>query len=363
VYAAVPCPLYSSGTQISLPSRVANTYTLQFDGADDYVDLPSQPIPNSGFTVEAWIYGSSWAFSGRFARILAVDFAGYSYDNPFAFLVTGTGQLGYVFSSGLADLDTQAPHASSPTLATNTWYHVALSFDGNRKNLYVGGVLRLTVINAITFTNALNNRLLLGDFNSASNGSGEWKGELDEIRVWSIARSDVQLQSAMNSFLAGTETNLVAYYALEEGNGYQVQDAVLGQYGAIKNQNPARWLSNTIARRPPAGCTCLGAYVGSITPSSVAPNYYTGTCLAQCPTPIASFPYSIGAGASLGGDTRTVSRVFLFSNITHGCPASIVMRYVGLMGLLSCRSRVPWVIWLVARKASLVSRRPQHGPT
>lgn len=50
-------------------------------------------------------------------------------------------------------------------------------------------------------------------------------GYIDEVRVWTVARSQVELQQYMHTSLTGTEANLVAYWALDEMSGDVVVDS------------------------------------------------------------------------------------------------------------------------------------------
>ena len=42
-------------------------------------------------------------------------------------------------------------------------------------------------------------------------------GEMDEVRIWEGARSQAEIMTYMNCELSGTESNLVAYYNLNQG--------------------------------------------------------------------------------------------------------------------------------------------------
>jgi hypothetical protein len=44
-----------------------------------------------------------------------------------------------------------------------------------------------------------------------------FNGVMDEVRIWNVARTQSEIQSNMNSELAGTETGLVAYYPFNQG--------------------------------------------------------------------------------------------------------------------------------------------------
>jgi hypothetical protein len=82
-------------------------------------------------------------------------------------------------------------------------------------------------------------------------------GSLDEIRIWNIARSQQEIQAAMNSCLAGDESGLVGYWRLDETSGQLIIDSspsgnhgTLGANDAVGADDPARSLSFA-----PVSCT------------------------------------------------------------------------------------------------------------
>jgi hypothetical protein len=102
--------------------------------------------------------------------------------------------------------------AATGGLAPNLWYHVAGVYDGQMLRLYVNGVLKtsLGVSGSITqYPDVLSlarnsywpDRLFAGD--------------IAEVRVWSRARSQVEIQQAMFARLTGQEAGLVAQWRLE----------------------------------------------------------------------------------------------------------------------------------------------------
>lgn len=192
---------------------------LNFDGTNDYVDLGSQILNSSAFTIEAWVNGSSFANTGRFNRIMALNYGSYTSDNPFTLFVDNSGNIGYVFGTGATATDQQAPLSFSPTLSSSTWYHVVLTFDGAQKQLYVDGVLYGTISDAGTFTNTNSESLIIGDFDTGSSDNGEWEGSIDEVRIWSDVRTQQEILDNMFANLTGDEANLAAYYRFNQGIG------------------------------------------------------------------------------------------------------------------------------------------------
>ena len=68
-----------------------------------------------------------------------------------------------------------------PTIAANTWYHVAGTWDGTTKRLYLNGVMVASVASTTTYNT--QNISLGGD----DNGAGPtllWNGMLDDLRIY-----------------------------------------------------------------------------------------------------------------------------------------------------------------------------------
>jgi hypothetical protein len=59
-------------------------------------------------------------------------------------------------------------------------------------------------------------------------------GQMDEVRVWTIARSASDIASTMHRMLVGNEPGLVLYWRFEEGSGRVVSDSSpAGNDGAV----------------------------------------------------------------------------------------------------------------------------------
>jgi hypothetical protein len=74
--------------------------------------------------------------------------------------------------------------------------------------------------------------LIIG--NSASSDQ-VFDGVIDEIRLWNGIRNSIQIQSNMFFYLQGNETDLQAYWKLNEGNGNIVHDATSNTENGIIN--------------------------------------------------------------------------------------------------------------------------------
>ena len=179
--------------------------SLNFDGSNDNVSttLPTVfgDIPNNDFTIEAWIKPGGTAF----CRVL---FAQLDISN-FASLSLSTSNEIYFYVSNVSG------EVSTATLPIGVWSHVACTWDANTSltQIYINGVLETTTAGGSSSTGS-NNMMTIG---TKTDGTQPFTGEVDELRIWDVIRTQCQINGAMNSEFTVAQTNLVAYYNFNQG--------------------------------------------------------------------------------------------------------------------------------------------------
>ena len=83
-------------------------------------------------------------------------------------------------------------------ITDNRWHHLAFTYDGNRGRVYVDGKLETAAPNAESFQS--NDPITIGVPN-LDNANG-LKGIIDEIRISNVARTEKEIQEAMDVGLA-----------------------------------------------------------------------------------------------------------------------------------------------------------------
>lgn len=181
----------------------------------DYLAIPNAVgnTPSSAVTVEAWIKPTAinsglTVILGRGRSALA---GGY-----LLVLNENNHTISYIFTSqGQAEL---ASNLLLPGgLPLNSWTHLAFTYDQNggadNFRLYVNGHLA----NKKTWTGGLNqpgrSRLFIG---SPPYETQHYKGAVDDVRIWDVARSQTEIKAMMSKQLAGNESHLTAYYPFND---------------------------------------------------------------------------------------------------------------------------------------------------
>ena len=202
----------------------AQNYALNLDGNGDYVGFSTIPSYNSTMTIEAWIkivIPSGYAI----AEPNIVSWGASANSVEFRLGISGgtaTLQFG-IDATGSGGGAWQAIYGST-NINTGNWVHVAVVKNGTTSTLYINGVSEAS--------GTIDRALALSTFdigNLNEHGSQQnryFPGLIDEVRIWSTARTQSELQASMNKELAGNESGLAHYYKMLTGNGTTLTDNV-----------------------------------------------------------------------------------------------------------------------------------------
>ncbi|UCE17255.1 MAG: VCBS repeat-containing protein [Gemmatimonadota bacterium] len=199
---------------------------LQFNGSNSSLSCPAAPSLNltEALTFEAWMYPTGWGemFNLGFGRVFDKElFALYlieshpAYnDNSLAFQLThASGSLSLATTpEGSIDLD--------------TWQHVAVMYDGTTSDItiYLDGVEQILSQSPQPSGPLMDNSASDFVIGNDSDGNLAFEGNLEEVRLWNITRTEDEILSGMNSYLVGNEPGLVVYWQLNEGSGAAITD-------------------------------------------------------------------------------------------------------------------------------------------
>ena len=225
------------------PVGAAEAAALQLNGVNQSVQIADSPSvsPTGPITVEAWI---NRAASGLQHSIVE-KFGCTVGDGGYVLRVTAGDRL--LFGTR-DDCNNGSSVIGNIPIPANVWTHVAGSWDGARLRLFVNGVADTT---ATTTRNPKNGTspLRIGE---RGNGGTPFNGQIDEVRLWNVARTVAQIATNRTVCLVGNEAGLAGYWRLDEGAGVTTADATgNGNTGTLVNGASWAAVSAFVCAAPP----------------------------------------------------------------------------------------------------------------
>jgi len=184
--------------------------SLLLDGVGGHVTLADQGefdfTTNDDFTIESWFRYSG---SDRQPRIIShLDPANTEGPRTFDLgFQRATGSLFFTVTDG-----TNAARVitTSESLNDDVWHQVSAVFDATDDSIrvYVDGIFEgsASTANLNDITNS--NDVTIGGF-AADSWFG---GQLDEMRIWGVARTKAEIAASWNQLLTGDEAGLLGYW-------------------------------------------------------------------------------------------------------------------------------------------------------
>lgn len=217
----------SAQAPISTPDYAGGGNALDFDGTSDYVNVPNIAAYDFGsgsFTYECWVeldaigsgfnaIANSWTAS---SCISGPSITGWGITNDV------NSKISFWIGDGNSSCGFNVATTGS-VLSANEWVHIACVRNGNAMEIYIDGILSATTTTSRTLTGGLD--VQIGKYyTSHPPSTSNIDGQIDEVRLWNVARSQAQIRDAMNRGLVGNETGLVGYWTMNEGTGSVVSD-------------------------------------------------------------------------------------------------------------------------------------------
>lgn len=188
---------------------------IYLDGDGDYVSVPNtEKLQSLGsdFTLELWVLPVSQTYNTILAKGI----------NTFMIEMVPGDFVGY-YTKGL-DVDLSNSWVSygrlmlENQLSTKNWNHIAYTYSAQSGliKLYYNG----NFVHSAPATGSME-----ADTESIRIGSRPYpndeyklffKGSIDEVRIWNIARTESQIKSSYQKELTGQEAGLVSYYSFNE---------------------------------------------------------------------------------------------------------------------------------------------------
>ncbi len=188
------CPNSSTFDLAVTAAGIANNYSMNFDGSNDFIEISYNSIFNqSVYSFSFWIKNDSNSTGGDKGIICAdTSTRGFAIQQNSQVLKFTPN-----ISSGASTVSD-----SDFFNTTSTWIHCALTFDGTDLILYKNGVSAATQSSGTLTLNANNNNLTIG--NNPFTSGRFFAGSVDEVAIWNTALTSTQVQSIYDA----TSTNL-----------------------------------------------------------------------------------------------------------------------------------------------------------
>ena len=183
----------SGGTLLNGTSYTGGT--IQFDGTDDYVNLPTPFGGLSTFTVDTW-FNPTVAYSGNTANAVITttwNSGDVNYYIGWGGYFTTAGRI----AAGIYKNGWVTAGSFVPTL--NTWYNVSLSLSSGQLKMYVNGSLFSTVSTAVIPNNIYGGIYVGKRWDTSSSGNEFFTGRIPSIKIYNRALSDSEIQQNFNA--------------------------------------------------------------------------------------------------------------------------------------------------------------------
>ena len=218
-----------STNRLGYATNVAPTFpnrALNLDGSDGHVKIQSSDglTFSDQITVEAWINTANFWGAVLHKQYSTTD----GNDVWFGLSPFGDIGLSWLFRINGSEKHFVFDYPFQP----GTWYHIAETYDSsaNVGKAYVNGVEigSETVSGALTFGSG---PWYIGVDTDGSELDNYWDGQIDEVRIWNIARTQEDIKATIKTTLQGDEPGLVAYWNFDDGTANDL--SLNGNHGIL----------------------------------------------------------------------------------------------------------------------------------
>jgi murein DD-endopeptidase MepM/ murein hydrolase activator NlpD len=286
-----------TSTPVPTTPAPASNYALRFQSTSfsQGIMMPTATaLDFSGdMTIEFWIrttsaYGGGAWHDAQWILDKDMPWGG----NPDWAVVAYNGHI--VFNNGNPGGNDQ-PLQSVQAVNNGSWHHVAIT-----RNTSTGNGLTTIYIDGVQDTSGLFSIASIGNpfalTVGVEGGPGSlnpraFRGDLDDLRLWNIARSQAEIQEKMNVRLQGNETGLAGYWNFDEGEGQIVGDGSpyhtngqLGSYPSSDDGDP-EWIlaSEIFTGTPPTPVPVTPGPTITPIPTNPPLPWYCDICDVGCP--------------------------------------------------------------------------------
>ncbi|MFN6487007.1 MULTISPECIES: patatin-like phospholipase family protein [unclassified Nostoc] len=221
-----------------MTNQVYSQSVITFDGQDDYIDFGKNDFGgvfaqgSSAFTISGWVNPHQLTDKATTYGTRNVFFARSSdrYSDNFEFGISESGNLDVFIDE---TNEKKIKSFGNGELTVGQWHFLAIVFNKGQLSIYLDdheyfGYFTGDSLNKATSSVTLGATLHNNVF---------FTGQLANISVWNYPCPPVEIERHRSQPLVGNEQGLVAYWALNEGQGTTVKDqTVNGHNGNLRGK-------------------------------------------------------------------------------------------------------------------------------
>ncbi|GAB3639158.1 hypothetical protein GCM10027422_47490 [Hymenobacter arcticus] len=307
-----PSTFLTTGQSATLQARSAITpAALIFDGGSNglVINQPGTTTPAlltdvvNTFTVEAWVNptathevdqqstGGTAGVNGQRYLIFPENGGNWGAEHAGMGISVGTNGVSvYEHAGGY-----MPPLLVWEGILTG-WTHVAVVYTDRRPTLYINGQLKAQGEQSLqTYVHP--------SLGLAGGYYGYYQGQVDELRIWSEARTPAQLQATYQQALVVMPATLVGCWHFDEGTGLTTADAGGRQLTATLWDPTSPWLTTAVAPIAPALTYSWSPALGL--------TQTTGTTVVATPAATTTYTVTATGGAGCATSQATVTLTVL----------------------------------------------------
>ena len=199
---------------------LSNEYSAYFGGNGDKInisDIDNSPLDLSnqgtimawikpdGLTQETWANIVTKSDNGNYGGNLS----GISY-----YLIWR--QSDSVIKGVVCDGNSTSG-VTMPLLTDEDWHHIAYTFDGQNNSIYLDGILIDSTPQTNSGPQSTNYPLKIGGdaFGNDGGSSDDFKGNIDEVQIWKVALTEIEINYFMGTDVSSINNDLVGYWKFD----------------------------------------------------------------------------------------------------------------------------------------------------
>ncbi len=207
---------------------------FDFNGTNQYITFGvAAGLGSNTFTLECWFYkkgagNTTSSGTGGITTIIPLISKGRGEadgDNRDMNYILGINSVTNVLCADFEEGASQPsiglnhPIQGTTTIVNNTWYHAAVTFDGQRWRIFLNGIQEATdSIGVLPRSNSIQHAGIATGLTSTGAAQGFFQGIIDEVRIWNYARNMQEIRDSINKQVVSA-TGLVGRWSMDDVTG------------------------------------------------------------------------------------------------------------------------------------------------